>query len=131
MNRFNGRIKKSFVTGDEDVIRIELQDENGELVTRINMSVKDFGYFNGGSTFSPCKFDTYDNFNLLGKTKELKHEWIEIEPIIGKENFKNKMLELITPYEVDGWTANNQDIESWNYHNSKNGKYKVSFSRYV
>ncbi|MDC4245570.1 hypothetical protein [Clostridium perfringens] len=133
--KFKGKITRSMPScGDKDIVRIELHDENsGEVVTRIEMGVEEFGYIMCGLSRQKCEFEICNNINRIGKKKEIKYENINTEDIsVFKEGeFYKVMIERVKPYEKDGWKVIERDIISWNHHKSKDNLYCVGFERYV
>ena len=122
-------IGKFMNSDDPQPIHIELEDElSGINFVNIYMGLKDFANVITGQGYVNCEFKIRGT-ELVGKLRESKEELITLPPNFSYD--KELAQELITPYEIDGWKGEINNLD--NYHNrSKGGKTcRVLFVRWI
>jgi len=141
MNKLNGNISISRVSGAEDFISIRLEEElSGITFTEIRLSFEAFAKAITGQSGIKGEL-TFNNILNVGKTLETKEEICEIFYPKGCE-YGDKRIETtkeaLKVYEIDGWAASLTDALNHhrrvNYTDVAEGtvyRVKVSFKRYV
>ncbi len=126
---FNGLVTITRTYGgvdDDHPVHIRvIDDDTGQSIVDVNLSLEDFAsaIFGRGRVPAKCRLGRAD---LVGKTQECKTEVINIRWGAAKD----EAVEILKPYEVDGWEA---DVSSaLNPHNwAGKDHVRVNFTRYV
>lgn len=140
MKQLNGKITISRVSQSDggQFMNIELSDcLSGIRMLSVEMTMQDFAEAITGLGYRECTHSVnVSNLDKIGKKLEIKSVPIlfDGQPPLG-DKFFDYMSRLVKPYEVDGWTVDDYDIKSRNYHRNcaMDGRpaYTVSFRRYV
>lgn len=130
-----GRLHIGRVTSNQapDEIWIDLTDEKAAThFAVVKMTLADFA--RAVTLLDVCCQIEVRGLDRVGRVMEHKTEWIEEPkgaPFGPLEAWQQRMRATIEPFEVDGWRHDAYDIQSRNSHRTKNGKYQVTFRRWV
>lgn len=133
MKKLNGKINLSRTSSnmEEDFVSIELGDRNsGKMVAKVKMSMENLAKALLGQGAIDCVITAPNNYETLGKKREVKREVIPdiSDAPYGDDEFKAYMKDKVKHLEVDGWEYINEGLNS---HRRKCNGYAVAFVRYV
>lgn len=125
----NGKITISRYSSNYDMerpVRIRIEDGNSGInFIEIALTLEDFANAVTGMGYVECQFEVR-GLDKIGKRREVKTEVVKTKSYnVSKE----EKLDLLKPFEVDGWIGSLDDLG--NYHNRKDDGYSVGFVRWV
>lgn len=124
----NGKISISRNSNNE--INICIEDKmSGARFIDVKMTPENFALAITNLSSLNCDFELR-GLSVVGKKLEVKKELLDAKDL-SCSNYAEKILELVKPYEIDGWKVDSYDIRGYNYHKSKKDKYEMTFRRYI
>ncbi len=134
--KLTGKLTISRISGGDDDDRISITFEDGPSgceAIEIRCTPEAFALALTGLACQPAVADFNDG-GAVGKKREWKWVTVFRPDSLGYSPKPERLAELLSPFEVDGWKARTSDLA--NSHNRiaarKGGaEYKVLFERYV
>lgn len=125
--------------GDNEKIRIKLEDKNGVIIVQTEISLENFASAITGSAAIPCVSKMCENINIINKERENKSVAIDISDAnladISNDNFEKFITKKLQSYKEGCWQINPYYIKSFNSHYvcKKQGKtlYTIPLYRYI
>ncbi len=112
-----------------ELVSISINDENGSLILKAEVSIKTFAEALFGLSHVDCNYLV--NAENAGKRREVKEELIAMPD--GMASYRMLTLEEkqkhLAQFESDGWKAYPNDLG--NHHKKVGDKFRVSFTRFV